>query len=55
MFRVAVNLSIKALDRVEYLMTFPWLSVLDWLAGPMPDRVIHEALAEVGIERPIGL
>jgi hypothetical protein len=59
MFRVAVNLCIKALDRADCLMTFARLSVLDWLAGPMPepvtDRVIHEALAEIDIERPIGL
>jgi hypothetical protein len=46
MFRVFADLCINAFDRVEYLTTLARLSILDRLAGPIPepvtDRVIDE-------------
>jgi hypothetical protein len=40
------HLCAELLDRVDYLVTLARLTVLDWLAGPLPetpnDRVIRE-------------
>jgi hypothetical protein len=40
MFRVVVDLCIKALDRADYLITLARLSVADWVAGPFPETEV---------------
>lgn len=39
MFRVVVDLCIKALDRADYLITIARLGILDRLAGPLPETL----------------
>jgi hypothetical protein len=45
MFR---RLAYDLLDRADDLITLAGLSVLDWLAGPIPETLIDRAIREQG-------
>lgn len=46
MFRRIIRICAEALDRADYLMTLARLSILDRLAGPMPDTPTDLAIKE---------